>query len=84
MTTEDAKEGVCWSCGAAMASADNFCRKCGAPFRSPLEASTDIHNRLRAVEKLQLRTAIGVFFLIIICSWLLLQLYHFGRGGPLG
>jgi hypothetical protein len=44
----------------------------------------NIHQRLTSIEKMLLKTAIGVGVLLLLVAWLLLQAYHFGRGGILG
>jgi len=56
MTAGIAKEGLCWTFGAAMASSNN-----GGASHSRSEANIGIHNLLRTIETLQLKTPIGVF-----------------------
>ncbi len=74
----------CWSCTAEAAAADAYCSRCGASLRSGASPSVNIHGRLVSVEKMLWRTAIGVGLILLLIGWLLLQTYHFGKGGFLG
>jgi hypothetical protein len=46
--------------------------------------SVNIHARLVSIEKMMLRTIVGVVALLLLVAWILLQMYHFGRGGIIG
>ena len=74
----------CWSCHEAIEPTDTFCRHCGAELRPRASSSATIHVRLVSIEKMLLKTAIGVGLAVILIGWLLLQTYHFGKGGFLG
>jgi hypothetical protein len=74
----------CPSCHGEIAPADNFCRHCGTRLKSGASPSMDIHDRLRSIEKILLKTAFGVGALLLLVAWILLQMYHFGRGGIFG
>lgn len=74
----------CWSCNAEAAAADAYCSRCGASLRTGASPSVSIHARLVSLEKMSLRTAIGVGIALLLIGWLLLQTYHFGKGGFLG
>ncbi len=74
----------CWSCNAEVALTDNFCRHCGMGLQSSTSPSINIHERLVSIEKRLLSVLIGVGALLLLIGWILLQLYHFGRGGGLG
>jgi len=39
---------------------------------------------MSAIERLAFKIAAGTLLLILLSGWILLQLYHFGRGGALG
>jgi hypothetical protein len=72
---------TCKSCHGKVDPGDRYCRHCGARLdqRTPLDA--DILTRLVSVEKLLLKTAIGVGLTLLLIGWVVLQTYHFGRGG---
>ena len=53
-------------------------------FGTGASPSVSIHARLVSLEKMSLRTAIGVGIALLLIGWLLLQTYHFGKGGFLG
>jgi len=74
----------CWSCDGEVAPTDNFCRHCGARLQSSTSPSINIHERLVSIEKRLLNVLIGVGVLLALFGGILLQLYHFGRGGGLG
>jgi hypothetical protein len=38
-----------------------------------------IHERLLSIEKLLLKTLIGIGALLILAAWIVLQTFHFGR-----
>jgi predicted amidophosphoribosyltransferase len=79
----------CWSCKAEVAATDKFCRHCGAKLHSeqaaaavhppPHPSNAVLHERLVAIEKLLLKTIVGVLALLLLVGWIALQLYHFGR-----
>ena len=81
----------CWSCKGEVAPTDKFCRHCGMrltqegsgatvqPQQQPMVAGVNIHERLVSIEKLLLKTVIGVGALLILVAWIALQLHHFGR-----
>lgn len=81
----------CWSCKGEVATTDNFCRHCGMKLTHEESGATDkahhqsalpsvvIHERLLSIEKLLLKTLIGVGVLLILAAWIVLQTYHFGR-----
>ncbi len=72
----------CVICGREIASADHFCRYCGAELGAP--KVNDVHERLAAVEKRLLHALLGIVLILLVLGFIALQLYHFGRGGPLG
>jgi hypothetical protein len=74
----------CASCQGEIAPADNFCRQCGMPSKIGGSPIINIHQRLLSIESILLKTAIGVGVLLLLVGWLLLQAYHFGKGGILG
>jgi hypothetical protein len=74
----------CGACDSEIDPNDNFCRHCGVALGPKLSPSVRIHERLEAIEKRVRRTLIGVILLLLLVSWVLLQTYHFGRGGILG
>ena len=39
----------------------------------------NIHERLVSIEKLLLKTLIGVGALLLLTAWIVLQMFHFGR-----
>jgi hypothetical protein len=41
--------------------------------------SVIIHERLVSIEKLLLKTLIGVGVLLLLAAWIVLQTFHFGR-----
>jgi hypothetical protein len=45
----------------------------------PNSPSVIIHERLVSIEKLLLKTIIGVVALLLLVGWIALQMYHFGR-----
>ena len=81
----------CWSCQGGIAPTDNFCRHCGMKLTHEASAATDkaqqqstlpsviIHERLVSIEKLLLKTLIGVGVLLLLAAWIVLQTFHFGR-----
>ena len=81
----------CWSCNGEVAPTDNFCRHCGVKLNhegnaaagrdqsQPTSSSVNIHERLISIEKLLLKTLIGVGALLILAAWIVLQTFHFGR-----
>jgi uncharacterized membrane protein YvbJ len=78
----------CWSCKGQVAVSDNFCRHCGAKLTheansatAPLPPLTSaiIHERLISIEKLLLKTLVGVGALLVLAAWIVLQTFHFGR-----
>jgi hypothetical protein len=74
----------CWSCEGEIAPSDNFCRQCGMKLQAGTSPSVNIHARLASIEKMMLRTIVGVVALLLLVGWILLQMYHFGRGGMIG
>ncbi len=74
----------CWSCDSEIALTDNFCRHCGMRLQSGTSLSMNIHERLLSIEKLLLKTVLGVCALLFLVAWILLQMYRFGSGGMLG
>jgi hypothetical protein len=74
----------CWSCDGEIAPTDNFCRQCGMRLQPGIAPSMSIHDRLVSIEKMSLKTALGVAALLVLVGWILLQIYHFGRGGFFG
>lgn len=74
----------CWSCDGEIASTDNFCRHCGIRLQTGISPSMSIHGRLVSIEKMLLKTGVGVAALLVLVGWILLQVYHFGRGGFFG
>ena len=71
----------CQACGAVVHASDNFCAKCGSVIRENVHP---LHERMSAIERLAFKIAAGTLLLILLSGWILLQLYHFGRGGALG
>jgi len=78
----------CWSCGGAIAAGDVYCRHCGAKLSrdenltgngADKRPTKHIHARLESIEKLLLKTVLGVVALLILVGWIVLQLHHFGR-----
>ena len=81
----------CWSCNEEIAPTDRFCRHCGARLHSetraapapshlpPHPSNAILHERLVAIEKLLLKTVVGVVALLLLVGWIALQFYHFGR-----
>ena len=79
----------CWSCKAEVAATDKFCRHCGAKLHSepsaaaahppPHPSNAVLHERLVGIEKLLLKTVVGVVALLLLVGWIVLQFYHFGR-----
>jgi predicted amidophosphoribosyltransferase len=81
----------CWSCKEEIAPTDNFCRHCGMKLTHEGSAATDkarqqstspsvnIHERLASIEKLLLKTVVGVGALLLLTAWIVLQMFHFGR-----
>jgi predicted amidophosphoribosyltransferase len=81
----------CWSCKEEIAPTDNFCRHCGMKLTHEGSAATDkarqqstspsvnIHERLASIEKLLLKTLVGVGALLLLTAWIVLQMFHFGR-----
>ncbi len=65
----------CWACGGQVGLTDNFCPHCGT--WNPLHKSESIHARLVSIEKLMLKTIIGVGALIFLVGWAILQMFHF-------
>jgi hypothetical protein len=45
----------------------------------PNSPSVIIHERLVSIEKLLLKTVIGVVSLLLLVGWIALQMHHFGR-----
>jgi hypothetical protein len=45
----------------------------------PNSPSVNIHARLLSIEKLLLKTVIGVVALLFLVGWIALQMHHFGR-----
>jgi hypothetical protein len=45
----------------------------------PNSFSVIIHERLVSIEKLLLKTIIGVGALLLLVGWIVLQIHHFGR-----
>jgi len=74
----------CWSCDGEIAPNDDFCRHCGIRLKSGTSPSRNVHHRLTAIEKRLLHILIGTGAALLLIGWILLQLYHFGRGGILG
>jgi hypothetical protein len=74
----------CWSCDGEIALNENFCRHCGSRLKSGASPSRTVHDRLVAIEKRLLHILIGVGVALLLIGWILLQLYHFGKGGILG
>ncbi len=76
----------CWSCNEEVASTDAFCRHCGMRLANegsvaagqPNSFSVIIHERLVSIEKLLLKTIIGVGALLLLVGWIVLQMHHFG------
>ena len=88
MSNTAVNESQCRSCGGAVATSDAYCRHCGAKLsydESSADNGTDkrptkhIHERLVSIEKLLLKTVLGVGALLILVGWIVLQLHHFGR-----
>jgi predicted amidophosphoribosyltransferase len=77
----------CWSCQGDIAPTDAFCRHCGMRLahegggaaEQPDSPSMIIHARLVSIEKLLLKTIIGVGVLLLIVGWIALQMHHFGK-----
>ena len=77
----------CWSCKGEVAPTDAFCRHCGMRLthegsgaaEQPNSPSVNIHARLLSIEKLLLKTVIGVVALLFLVGWIALQMHHFGR-----
>ena len=77
----------CWSCQGEVAPADAFCRHCGMRLahdgsgaaEQPDSPSMIIHARLVSIEKLLLKTIIGIGALLLIVGWIALQMHHFGK-----
>ena len=77
----------CWSCKGEVVPADAFCRHCGTRLahdvsgaaEQPDSPSVMIHARLVSIEKLLLKTIIGVGALLLIVGWIALQMHHFGK-----
>ena len=65
----------CWSCKGEVALTDHFCRHCG--MWSPLHRDESIHVRLVAIEKLLLKTILGVGSILLLVAWIVLQMFHF-------
>ncbi len=74
----------CWSCHDEINLTDNFCSHCGAKLQPRISSGMNIHARLVSIEKMLLKLALGVAVAVILLGWLLLQTYHFGKGGFLG
>jgi hypothetical protein len=75
-------------CGGEMIDVyDAFCRHCGMRLahdgsgaaEQPDSPSMIIHARLVSIEKLLLKTIIGVGALLLIVGWIALQMHHFGK-----
>jgi hypothetical protein len=45
----------------------------------PNSPSVIIHERLVAIEKMLLKTIMGVVALLLLVGWIALQMVHFGR-----
>jgi hypothetical protein len=58
-----------------VARTDNFCRHCG--MWSPLHQDESIHVRLVSIEKLLLKTILGVGAVWLLVGWIVLQMFHF-------
>ncbi len=81
----------CWSCKGEVAPTDSFCCHCGVKLSypgggtadkaqpRPILPSVNIHERLVAIEKLLLKTVIGVVALLLLVGWIALQMIYFGR-----
>src|SRR5512141_1201331 len=81
----------CSSCKGEIAPTDSFCRHCGMKltheasaatdkaYRQSALSSVDIHERLLSIEKLLLKTLIGVGVSLLLAAWIVLQMFHFGR-----
>ena len=77
----------CWSCNEEVAPTDAFCRHCGMRLaqegsgaaEQPNSVSVIIHERLVSIEKLLLKTIIGVGALLLLVGWIALQMHHFGK-----
>jgi hypothetical protein len=66
---------LCWSCRGEVARTDHFCRHCG--MWSPLHRNESIHVRLLSIEKLLLKTILGVGAVWLLVGWIVLQMFHF-------
>jgi hypothetical protein len=71
----------CWSCHGKIDPTDNYCRHCGVRLQQETSPNVDIHTRLVSIEKMLLKTAVGVALILLLIGWILLQTYHFGQGG---
>src|SRR5450759_5964577 len=68
----------CWLCQGEVAPADAFCRHCGMGLahdgsgaaEQPDSPSVIIHARLVSIEKLLLKTIIGVGALLLLVGWI--------------
>jgi hypothetical protein len=65
----------CWSCKGEVTLTDHFCRHCG--MWSPLHRDESIHVRLVSIEKLLLKTILGVGSILLLVGWIVLQMFHF-------
>jgi len=74
----------CWSCNGEIAPGDDFCRHCGIGLKSKPSLGESVHDRLAVIEKRSRHILIGIGVLLLLIGWILLQLYHFGKGGILG
>ena len=90
-TNQSAASLQCWSCKGDVGKADRFCRHCGVnlihaasvtvgnaqqQFALPHE---QIHARLSSIEKLMIKTLVGVGAVLLLVGWIALQMHHFGR-----
>jgi hypothetical protein len=74
----------CWSCHGEIDPTDSYCRHCGVNLKQESAPSMAIHRQLVSIEKMLLKTAIGVALVLVLIGWLLLQTYHFGKRGFMG
>jgi hypothetical protein len=47
--------------------------------QQPNSPNMNIHDRLVSIEKLLLKTIIGIGALLLLVGWIALQMHHFGR-----
>jgi hypothetical protein len=73
-----------WSCHGEIDPNDSYCRHCGVTLKQGSAPNTAIHRQLVSIEKMLLKTAIGVALILFLIGWLLLQTYHFGKRGFMG